>query len=301
MARTTSVTQASLATSPAQLAALIVPGVLKSNTGWLIGLALMLAFSLCLWRANFRRARAVEDTPTSKIASAHQGYVELVGAARLGRGMLAAPLTGRECVWYRFRVEKKGSKNKWVTERSGCSDTPFLVDDGSGVAVVDARRAEMIIDAGRQWIEGARRYTEWIINEGEQVYAIGDFASEGGSNSSLDRNADVSALLAQWKQHKQTLHERFDLDSDGKVDEREWSLARRAAQREVQRRHLEILAQPVTHVLRKPDSGRPFLVSNLDSAKLGRRHRLWQWLHLLIALAAGGAIVAMTGDVLTLR
>jgi hypothetical protein len=301
MARTTRVTQASLATSPAQLGLLVVPGFLNSSTGWLIGLALVLAFSLYLWRANFWRAHAVADTPTSKIASAPQGYIELVGAARLGAALMAAPLSGRHCVWYRFLVEKKGSKNRWVTEQAGCSDTPFLVDDGSGVAVVDARQAEMIVDAGRQWVEGGRRYTEWLIGDGEQVYAIGEFTSEGGSNSNLNRNADVSALLAQWKQHKPALHERFDLDGDGTVDEREWTLARRAAQREVQRRHLEILAQPVTHVLRKSASGQPFLVANLDPAKVGRRHRLWQWLHLLFALAAGGAMLAMTGGMLGMR
>lgn len=232
MARIASVTQANLATSPAQLVLLAIPGFLESSAGWLIALALMLVCSLWLWRANFRRARAVEDTPTSKIASAHQGYVELVGAACLGKTPLAAPLTGRQCVWYRYRVEKKGSKNKWITERSGSSDNPFLVDG---------------------------------------------------------------------KQHQSALHERFDLDRDGAVDEREWDLARRAAQREVQRRHREIMVQPVTHVLRKPDAGRPFLVSNLDPAKLGRRHRLWQWLHLVLALTAGGAIVAMTGGLLPLR
>jgi hypothetical protein len=301
MARTTSVMQASLATSPAQLVLLVVPGFLKTSTGWLIGLALVLVCSLLLWRANFRRARAVEDTPTSKVASAHQGYVELVGAARLGEALLVAPLTRRQCVWYRYRVEKKGSRNKWVTEQSGCSDNLFLIDDGSGMAVVDARQAEMLIDDGRQWIEGRRRYTEWIVGEGEQVYAIGDFASEGGSNSSLDRNADVGALLAQWKQRKPVLHERFDLDADGRIDEREWGLARRAAQREVERRHREILSQPVTHVLRQPADGRPFLVSTLDPVQVGRRHRLWQWLHLLFALAAGGAMLAMTTGMLPAR
>ena len=301
MART-SVVQASLATSPAQLALLVVPGFLKTTTGWLVGLALVVVCSLLLWRANFRRARAVEDTPTSRIATAHQGYVELTGAARLGEeALLIAPLTRRQCVWYRYCVEKKGSRNRWVTEQSGCSDNPFLVDDGSGVAVVDARVAEMLIDDGRQWIEGRRRYTEWIIGEGDRVYAIGDFASEGGGNSSLDRNADVSALLAQWKQRKAVLHERFDLDTDGRIDEREWGLARLAARREVERRHREILSQPVTHVLRKPADGRPFLVATLDPVQVGRRHRLWQWLHLMFALAAGAAMLAMTTGMLPVR
>ncbi len=300
MARATGVMQASLATSPAQLFLLVVPGFLKSSTGWLIGLALVLVCSLFLWRANFRRARAVDDTPTSKIASAHQGYVELAGAARLGEA-LVAPLTRRECVWWRYRVEKKDSRNRWVSEQSDSSDRLFLIDDGSAAAVVDARQAEMLVDGGRRWVEGRRRYTEWIIGEGEQVYAIGEFASEGGGNSHLDRKADVSALLAEWKQRKAQLHERFDLDADGRIDEREWGLARRAAQREVERRHREILSQPVTHVLRKPADGRPFLVSTLDPARIGRRHRLWQWLHLLFALAAGGALLGMTTEILPVR
>jgi hypothetical protein len=300
MARVTGVMQANIATSPAQLFLLVVPGFLRNSTGWLIGLALVLVCSLWLWRANFRRARAVDDTPTSKIASAHQGYVELAGAARLGEA-LVAPLTRRQCVWYRYRVEKRGSRNRWVTEQSDCSDNLFLVDDASGLAVVDARQAEMLVDGGRRWIEGRRRYTEWIIGEGEQVYAIGDFASEGGGNSHLDRKADVSALLAEWKQRKPQLHERFDLDADGRIDEREWSLARRAAQREVERRHREILSQPVTHVLRKPADGRPFLVSTLDPMQVARRHRLWQWLHLLFALAAGGVLLGMTTGWLPVR
>ena len=299
MARNAGVMQASLATSPAQLFLLVVPGFLKSSTGWLVGLALVLVCSLLLWRANFRRARAVEDTPTSKIASAHQGYVELKGAAHLGEALLVAPLTRRPCVWYRYRVEKRGHKNRWVTEQSGSSDRLFLIEDGSGAAVLDAREAEILIDDGRQWIENGRRYTEWIIGDGEQVYAIGDFSSEGGSNSRLDRRADVSALLTEWKQRQPVLHERFDLDADGRIDVREWGLARRAAQREVKRRHREILSQPVTHVLRKPDDGRPFLVATLDPMLVGRRHRLWQWLHLLFALAAGGAMLAMTTGMLS--
>jgi hypothetical protein len=54
-------------------------------------------------------------------------------------------------------------------------------------------------------------------------------------------------------------------------------------------------------VLRKPADGRPFLVSTLDPMRLGRRHRLWQWLHLLFALAAGGALLAITTGVLPMR
>jgi hypothetical protein len=281
------------ATAPSQIPLLILPGVLKTPGAWVAGLVLVLLASLWLWRANFRRARAVADTPTSRIASAHQGYVELHGAARPEGAELRAPLTKRPCVWYRYTIERKGSKNRWTTEERGASEAPFLLEDGSGRAVVDVRRAEMIIHGARQWVQGRRRYTEWIIAPGETVYAIGGFASEGGPNTTLDVDRDVSALLAQWKQRRVALLERFDLDGDRNLDEREWMLARKAARREVEQQHRDIRSQPVTHHVRQPEAGRPFLISNLDPDQVARRHRLWQWLHLLFALAAGAGLVAL--------
>jgi hypothetical protein len=285
-----------LATTPSQLPLLLVPGMLKSHGAWVVGLVLLILASLWLWRANFRRVRAVADTPTSRIASAHQGYVELHGTARSEGAEIRAPLTKRPCVWYRYRIERKGSKNKWVTEETGASDAPFLLDDGSGKAVLDPRKAEMIIQGARQWISDRRRYTEWIIAPGEQVYAIGGFASEGGANTALNLDQDVSALLAEWKRRRVALLERFDLDGDRNLDEREWMLARNAARREVEQRHRDIRAQPVTHILRRPDSGQLFLVSNLDPEQVARRHRLWQWLHLGAAVAAGAGLVAVLLD-----
>lgn len=292
MAGTGAATYANLATSPAQLVLLAIPGFLRTETAWFLALGLVAAASLVLWRSNFRRARAVDDTPTSRIASAHQGYVEVTGVARPeDNEVVPAPLTARPCVWYRFRIEKKGSKNKWVTETSGCSDAPFRIHDGSGSAVVDAPQAEIIVEDGRQWLAGGRRYTEWIVAQGAQVYAIGEFRSAGGGNSELDRKADVGTLLVQWKRDRTMLHERFDLDGNAALDASEWELARRAAQREVDRRHRDILSQPVMHLLGKPASGQPFLVSTLDPLKVARRHRIWQWIHLLAAVAAGGGIL----------
>ena len=48
MARNAGVMQASLATSPAQLFLLVVPGFLKSSTGCLVGLALVMVCILLL-------------------------------------------------------------------------------------------------------------------------------------------------------------------------------------------------------------------------------------------------------------
>ena len=105
------------ATAPSQFPLLVLPGVLRTPGSWMVALALVFLASLWLWRANFRRARAVADTPTSRIASAHQGYVELHGVARSDQPEpMRAPLTKRPCVWYRYTIERKGGKNKWITE-----------------------------------------------------------------------------------------------------------------------------------------------------------------------------------------
>ncbi len=56
----------------------------------------------------FYRKRLIEDTPTSRIRSAAQGYVELDGQSQLMDGpTIVAPLSGKPCTWYSFTVEEK--------------------------------------------------------------------------------------------------------------------------------------------------------------------------------------------------
>ena len=55
-----------------------------------------------------RRARIIEDTPTSRIRSASQGYVELIGTIKYFTSQAVfAPLTGQACAWYHFHIEKR--------------------------------------------------------------------------------------------------------------------------------------------------------------------------------------------------
>jgi len=70
-------------------------------------LALVGVCSLIAWLAALRRYRLVADTPTSLIASAAQGYVELVGRCELHPGSPALGyLSGPPCVWYRCAVSR---------------------------------------------------------------------------------------------------------------------------------------------------------------------------------------------------
>src|SRR5262245_38354116 len=63
--------------------------------------------SFFAWVANSRRYRQISDLPTSKVASAAQGYVELFGRAQLLPGTpVTSPLSSTACCWYSFEIEE---------------------------------------------------------------------------------------------------------------------------------------------------------------------------------------------------
>ena len=90
------------------------------------------------------------------------------------------------------------------------------------------------------------------------------------------------------------LRARFDADRDGEIDAREWDEARREARREVEAQHRELRNQPEISLVRRPDDGRLYLISDLDSARLARRWRRWSWLQLgLFFVLLGGFAYAL--------
>jgi len=248
----------------------------------------MSGVSFFAWIANYRRYRHIHDLPTSKVASAAQGYVELFGRSDLIPGEpLASKLTGLPCCWFRYYVERKGSDDKWHYEDSGASIHHFLLVDDTGQCVISPEGAEVISSRKQTWTEGDYRYTEWLLLPKGVLYAIGEFTTQGGAQAELDERADVSAVLTDWKRDPATLMGRFDLNRDGTLDLKEWELARLQARGEVQKRHVEIRTQDGVHILRKPADGRLFLLANELPEKLGRRFALWSWAHLVVFFGAG--------------
>lgn len=287
---------AQLVTSGAQLLLLLVGAQLESRAGWLACLGLMALISLFAWLSALRRLRAVRDTPTSRIASAAQGYVELAGR---GKPLPGSPLISKlrvlPCLWYRYRVERKDSDNKWHTEESGESGDPFALEDESGQCVVDPCGAEIFTAHKDTWHQGDYRYTEWKLIRHDPIYAIGQFKTVGGSSAAPDPNEQIKAVLAEWKRDSRTLHERFDLNNDGGLDMREWMLARQAAKREAEKRIRAARAEPDTSFLVQPHDGRLFLISNLKQDKLARRYLLWSWAHLAMFFGALGGVAWWLG------
>ncbi|MCL2778880.1 MAG: E3 ubiquitin ligase family protein [Polyangiaceae bacterium] len=159
---------------------------------------------------NWRRRKRVLATLNSPIATAPgTGSVEIKGRiAPSDQGLLNAPFSDRQCVWYIAEVyENRGTKDEvsWVSILRESNRCAFLVDDGSGqLARILPKGANVI--AGSQEVASSNRsnaaaprietflvsrglsnkkretlsYREAVLVPGEELYAIGPSRRDAG-------------------------------------------------------------------------------------------------------------------------
>lgn len=274
-------------------AILLVTLQLESAAAWPYALLAMAGVSFFGWLGNYRRYRQIHDLPTSRVASAAQGYVELLGVAvALDGTPVISPLGAVTCCWYHYITEEQDDNDNFRKVDEGSSVAHFLLVDDSGQCVVSPDGAEIITTDHRVWREGRMRYNEWVLRPRSTLYALGEFSTHGQHvGTAADDRAEAGALLADWKRDTAQLLRRFDLDQDGRIDLREWELARLQAAREVRQRRSEQSSRFVdgVHLLRKPRDGRLFLLANEMPESLGRRFSNWSLFHLLFFCVAGTA------------
>lgn len=241
---------------------------------------------------KLRHARLMMDLPTSRIASAAQGYVELEGRALLLPGPeVISPLTGRRCAWWQFSVERKergrDNKTRWRVVERATSEELFLLVDPTGECVVDPFGATVIPSgtwrwhghtrrpngpppARRSWLAiGDYRYTERLVELGTPLYVLGLFRTQHGQ-ACFDERAAVRELLAEWKRDQAELLRRFDADGDGQISLEEWAAVRKAALDTVRQQQVQRAVQPDLNILSRPTDRRPYLLSTTPEAVLVR-------------------------------
>ena len=270
---------------------------------WLLVLGLAAAAVYSFWYAcrSWAKNRAIEDTPTSRIRSAAQGYVELSGRGALPpNAENKGPLTGIPCTWWRYRIEERsrsGRSRSWSTIQSDTSETPFLLDDGTGQCLVDPRGAEVFPGVSDVWygptewpevhipngsgifgklvdtfVTDKYRYTEHRLQPHEHVCALGAFRNAGGL--SVENPDDAAAeLLREWKHDQAGLLARFDSDHDGVISPAEWDQARAAARAQVLQARAAAPPAPSVNVLGDPADGRAFLLAASEGESLAQRFR----------------------------
>ncbi len=259
---------------------------LQTRTGWQISFFLVGLSSFWAWHANSKRYRTVADTPTSRIASAPQGYIEAVGRGQQMPGKpLISRISGLPCLWYRYVIERQVG-DRWEHLESGVSHESFGLNDGSGHLLIDPDGAEILISNKQISNQEGYRTIEWTLSEGETIYVIGEHVTLGGANAMRDKKIDLDNLLTEWKRNKTMLLARFDANRNGEISLEEWENARHVAAAEVDRNHLNIRLDDAIHLIRKPAHGRPFLIANREVTSLIHHFRAWSWVHLVLMLAA---------------
>jgi hypothetical protein len=164
--------------------------------GIVVGIAALLVTGL-VWRvvANGPSEEVATELRVSEpfaIASLPENVLGRVhGVTKRQGGTVRASLTGRECLYFIVRIEKlvhDGRRSYWQTIATDSDHVPFLVDDGTGQAIVDplGARAAMRRDsqsgtvAAKQAliqkysiIETELRFRETIIAEHEKIVVAG--------------------------------------------------------------------------------------------------------------------------------
>lgn len=263
----------------------------------------------------FWRLRLIHDTPTARVRSAAQGYVELIGQALPLRALVPAHLTGIPCCWYRWRIEEQrssGRSREWVTIEQGEAEHPFLLDDGTGRCIVEPKGASIRCRLTERWLSRAKgggrsttfslaeviglggryRMIEERIAEAEPVFVIGHL--ETPRRGPREREALIRQLLYRWKRDPQR-RAQFDRNGDGELDISEWEQAQAFAAWVADQAERKVARQPVQpRIGATEDARQPFLISTEGEAALVGQSR-WQALNgtLLGALVSIGALAAI--------
>lgn len=282
---------AQLLTSGGQLLLLVLGIHLHTQNGWLFCCSMIVLVSVFAWLSLLDRLRTLRNTPISRIASAAQGYVALIGRGQpYSDTPLLATLSRLPCLWCCYKIEYRDSKGNWEKTDSGETNGSFVICDDSGECVIDPEHAEITTRHYERWIDEDYRYSEWKLMKQDVIHVVGQFSTDGASTLEFDNRVEMSSLLTEWKKDMPSLLARFDLNKDGALSMDEWALAQQAARREVDAMLKQARAQPDMHYVSKPKDGRVYLISNFSPQRLIRRYLLWSWLHLVIFLGSLGAI-----------
>jgi hypothetical protein len=246
--------------------------------GLTAGLGYLLAggFAACAaYRARVIQ-RYITDTPRSKVASAAQGFVEVQGSCEFyGDREIQGFMSGPPCVWHRYLIVRFGRRDSGMPLQVGASDIPFVVRDSTGACVVNPRGAKILSSSKRSWTSDGKFFSSTYIRHGARMYVIGELRAHNCSVSASNENAQVSGLLASWKQDKLWLLSEFDSDNNGELDPDEWAAAVKRA-RTVARDLADHKAmEPVQHTISKPKNGLPMLISDRHPDQLARQFALF--------------------------
>lgn len=240
----------------------------------------VLVIALFAFAFNFWRYLAIAEVPTSTIAAAAQGYIELNGNAST-HPSIRSPLHGVPCVWFRSWTYAQDGENMWRLLNYVQSDNKIQLDDGSGFCSINPQGAEVIYMLKKTSEYNGHRYVEEYLPASRPLYLIGNLDTRHHFNNLQTTNKAVGELLASWKANPAKLLFRFDLDRNGKIDAAEWEVARAEARQEVERRQANE-AHLGDFEVSQPKNGQLYLLSGMSPKVLRASYKCWVLTHLAV-------------------
>jgi hypothetical protein len=126
-----------------------------------------------------REKYLIENTPTSKIRSLAMGPVEINGGVET-LSTVTAPYSGIQCVYCRYVMEEYEAQvinnnvhSGWKVKDKGTKHTLFYLKDDTGKVLVNPQGAEVDIPLLHDMNTGSKRWKEYIILPGQELYLFG--------------------------------------------------------------------------------------------------------------------------------
>lgn len=268
---------------------------------------------------KWRRKRLIENIPTSKIRSMAMGLVELQGKALERVLLLKGPLTGKNCVFYKYQIERfehRGKSSRWITIAGETScNSPFYLDDNTGKVLIDPKGVETHLKNPDFQYESGRisdipshievflqkneiqyksffgkhrlRFREWLICPGDEIYVLG--AVRKNESFISDFKLRLSEELRKIKTNPEEM-KKIDTDNDGTVSVSEWEAAVQITRANLMEQELQNTNTPpeTNLVIAKGDEDTIFILSEKSEKELTESLYWWS-----IGEIAGGAALAI--------
>jgi hypothetical protein len=187
---------------------------------FLLGVLFVLAG---FWLQSFgfdviRDMRQMERVPQVSVHHVIPGEVSIQGKAGKGKQTLISRYTQTPCLYHRYLQEREerdsDGDTRWVTVEQGSESTDFYLVEDTGKILVELEKGGIRPDLDEDYRkkQGKTRYTEWRIEEGEDVFAFAmAVKSDDGFSLRFDQPGSYSPVLS----NDDALENRSDLGTKG--------------------------------------------------------------------------------------
>ncbi|MDD5259586.1 MAG: hypothetical protein PHD29_06445 [bacterium] len=271
---------------------------------------------------KWKYKRYIQDIPVSKIGSAAMGLVKLEGQAEGIGQTIRAPLTGEECVFYTYKVEKYryggAGDSHWEVVSEGKSDNIyFCIKDSTGQVLCAPQGVELLnkptfyfankmlnreiperlkafliksnIEYKQIINNGHFRFYEWVIRPNDYVCILGSLDKIKGTIEDIsDFKATLNKRLKTIKNDPETMMT-IDTDRDGKISQEEWEAKVKEIKEEIAARAQDIPALQNRIAIKKGEDEQIFIISQKKREALFSGLQ-WQAWGLIFGGSAGSII-----------